>query len=106
MINWITIILVAACAVAGAEIGRRRAEKKGTFVSRLSYMEQRIYGVIGAVGAALFIETSRLALSEPTEPHVWWLIGASVLVFATIVTQISRELSVTRRELTSLQKQA
>jgi len=99
MINWFAVVLIAAGAMVGAEIGRRRAEKKGIFVSRLSYAEQRIYTLFGAIGAALFIEVSKLALNQPTEKHVWFLIGVSLLAFTAVTTHFARELKMTRREL-------
>lgn len=106
MINWFSMILIVAGVMAGAEIGRRRAEKKGQIVTRLSLSEYRFLNALSALGGVLFIELSRLALNQPSETHVWYVIGSATLAFVSFTVHLTRELNATKRELEELQASA
>lgn len=103
MINWTMVIPIALAATAGAELGRRSAERKGKFFSHLSLSEQRIYNILSTFSGALCIEVSRLALNQPSETHVWYLIGTFALAFITLIRHMAREQKVTQHKLEQLQ---
>lgn len=97
MINWVAIVTMPVAIAIGAEIGRRRAEKRGKLRSMLAPNEHRVFALLGGLGAALCVETGSLALSEPTTQHVWYLIASVTFAFAAFATHMVREQNLLRR---------
>jgi steroid 5-alpha reductase family enzyme len=106
MINFVAIIMIAIGAALGAEYGRRwaEAEEDGRWRSMLSANEYRVYTLLGALGTAFCLETGKLALTEPTTSHVWYLIAAMVPTVAVLAFHMSREQKLLWRELGRLKE--
>lgn len=83
-INWMLVVFVAAGCMAGGELGRRRAEKKGETYSFVPRSTKRILDLGSVLSGVLAYEAARVAVSMPTSFHVWMLIfaaGAAFLLF-------------------------
>lgn len=104
MINFVAIIMIAIAVAIGAEFGRRTAVKNGRWNSLLSLNEYRAYTLLSGLGMAFCLETGKLALKEPTTPHVWYLIAAAAATAAVVAINMSREQSLLRRELGRLKE--
>ncbi|MEC9369042.1 MAG: hypothetical protein VX871_10175 [Pseudomonadota bacterium] len=99
MLDWFLIAAVTAGAAFGGEYARRRAMRAGRIAHFQPVWSWRLLTVLGAMGGAFFIETARIALSHPSERHVWYLSAVSVFTFVVVSVEMALELKHARKRL-------
>ena len=90
MINWILVSTIPFAVIMGMAFGRRKQTAAGEIYCFQPFWIFQALSLIIAAGLALFIESARVSLSNPSPFHLWLLIlsAATTMVMQVILSSI------------------
>lgn len=102
MINWILITIIPFGVIGGMEFGRRKQAGKGEIFCFQPYWSYLTLSFILAPSVALFVESARVSLSNPTPNHIHLLIFSATLTMLTQLLITANEHRYARRRVKEL----